>query len=478
MTLKFIDLFAGLGGFHKALQQLGHECVFASEIDDELRALYRVNFPDATDKVWGDIREFKHKVPRHDILCAGFPCQPFSKSGAQHGILDQTRGTLFHEILDILKVHEPEYVLLENVGNFERHDSGQTWKIVRESLDALGYEVRGTEHVTSGGSGLLSPHHLGYPHTRERFFIVGRRGKLPARPFPPVNRHSITSLNDIVEPADELSHADKRETQLSLSHRECIEHWNALLATLPENDVPLPSFPLWSDELDASYPFEDVTPFSCDLHLLEECLNLQDEGKSLTRFEMLALLPIYARTKQDRFPMWKQRFIQQNRDWFREYRGYFTDEWVRKLRTFPASHRKLEWNIKGGERDLWQHVLQFRPSGLRVKRYTSSPALIAMTPTQIPILGPEQRFLSRTEGLKLQGFPSDHRIPMSRDAAFQALGNAVHVGVVSEIAKRFLPTLTNGNASPTYIESLSEPQQSLPYDSPVTSPVSMLISAP
>ena len=101
--LRFIDLFAGLGGFHVALTRLGHECVFASELDEELRGIYARNFQYMQGKVYGDIREWKHKVPAHDFLCAGFPCQPFSKSGAQLGLKDETRGTLFHEILDILE---------------------------------------------------------------------------------------------------------------------------------------------------------------------------------------------------------------------------------------------------------------------------------------------------------------------------------------------------------------------------------------
>ena len=105
--LRFIDLFAGMGGFHRALTALGHECVFASEIDDEMRALYLKNFPTMKDRVFGDIRQAKDKVPTHEILCAGFPCQPFSKSGAQLGTSDETRGTLFHESLEILKIKMP-----------------------------------------------------------------------------------------------------------------------------------------------------------------------------------------------------------------------------------------------------------------------------------------------------------------------------------------------------------------------------------
>ena len=140
--MRFVDLFAGLGGFHEALKELGHECVFASEIDSELRSLYELNFPGTAHKIFGDIRECKDLIPTHDILCAGFPCQPFSKSGTQLGLKDKTRGTLFHEILYILEKNRPEYIVLENVGNFERHDNGRTWQIVRENLEGLGFRNR------------------------------------------------------------------------------------------------------------------------------------------------------------------------------------------------------------------------------------------------------------------------------------------------------------------------------------------------
>lgn len=239
-TLKFVDLFAGIGGFHVALSRLGHECVFASEIDEELRHHYQYNFPSMKGKVFGDIRAAKSSIPDHDILCAGFPCQPFSKSGGQLGTKDETRGTLFHEILDILEHKRPRFVLLENVGNFGRHDGGRTWKIVRERLMNLGYNVVGTEHRTpstgkdwrdvgspaansgrdagvatsrqAGGHGLISPHHFGHPHHRERFFIVATLGTLPNPPFPALSRQSRTSLNDIVQSLNELSPADAKAT--------------------------------------------------------------------------------------------------------------------------------------------------------------------------------------------------------------------------------------------------------------------------
>ena len=139
--MRFIDLFAGLGGFRLALERLGHECVFASELDGELQEVYNRNFPKGP-AIQGDIRLSKDLVPPHDLLCAGFPCQPFSKSGSQAGLTDKTSGTLFHEILDILRVHKPTFVILENVGNFGRHDEGRTWRIVNTTLESLGYEVK------------------------------------------------------------------------------------------------------------------------------------------------------------------------------------------------------------------------------------------------------------------------------------------------------------------------------------------------
>ena len=451
--MRFIDLFAGLGGFHAALADLGLECVFASEIDPDLRELYTENFPSMRAKTRGDIRllETKNAIPPHDILCAGFPCQPFSKSGSQKGLTEPTQGTLFHQIVDILRKHKPGFVFLENVGNFERHDNGRTWRIVRESLETIGYQVKGTEHVTTGGDGLLSPHHLGHPHTRERFYIVGRlNGNLPEKVFPDIDRFRVTTLQDIVQRADELSDEDKKEAALTPLQRACINHWDDLLQRIPDA-VDLPSFPIWTDELDARYPYEHQTPYTMTTRALKRSLSSHpDFAYDMTHEELLRLLPSYARSRDAVFPEWKVRFIQQNREWLLANKRCFSTEWISQLRTYPASLRKFEWNCNGEERKLWKHVLQFRPSGLRVKRYTSSPALIAMTSTQIPILGPEHRFLTRIEGLRLQGLKDDHKLPDSRVAAFRALGNAVHAGVVREIASRFLSANGLQQNSSTY----------------------------
>jgi DNA (cytosine-5)-methyltransferase 1 len=430
--MRFVDLFAGLGGFHRALGSLGHECVYACELDEELGSLYKLNFPQAARVTFGDIRSTFDRIPPHEILCAGFPCQPFSKSGSQTGALDKARGTLFADVVRVLDRHRPEYVFLENVGNYQRHDGGRTWQIARDALLELGYYIQATAQVATGGTGLLSPHHLGYPHTRERFFVVGRRTPWDRDVFPSRRWSGRTTLTSILQDDDELTPLDRLETRLSDGQHKCIEHWNAFLHQLP-GSVRLPSFPLWGDELSAIYPYIDTVPANLRVHELQRVTRYRGSTR-ITRSELLQRLPAYARDPGPTFPNWKAKFIRQNRTFWRGASPYLSREWRRDLRAMPASFRKLEWNCQGEERDLWQHVLQFRPSGLRVKRMTSSPALVAMTSTQIPVVGPAHRFLTRVEGLRLQDFGDDHLLPLSRADAFRALGNAVHVGLVRAIA--------------------------------------------
>jgi len=158
--LKFIDLFSGIGGFHLALEGQGHQCVFASEIDKYARVIYENNFG---LKPHGDIKPIKAEdIPAHDILCAGFPCQPFSIAGKQAGLID-TRGSLFLEIVRIAKYHQPKMLLLENVANLQRHDGGRTFEIIKNELQNIGYQVY--HKILNSGD-------FGTPQQRKRIYIV------------------------------------------------------------------------------------------------------------------------------------------------------------------------------------------------------------------------------------------------------------------------------------------------------------------
>ena len=186
--MKFIDLFAGIGGFHLALTSLGHECVFASEKKDSLAKLYEKNFEIEPNR---DITKVDlADIPYHDILCAGFPCQPFSKAGSQKGLEDERNGSLFDHIVAILKHHRPSYVILENVRNLESHDEGRTWTYIKDRLEnELGYQIQ---------SRILSPHNFGIPQHRERFFIVGSLAGMEHFSWPEVI-NTTTSIHDYLD---------------------------------------------------------------------------------------------------------------------------------------------------------------------------------------------------------------------------------------------------------------------------------------
>jgi DNA (cytosine-5)-methyltransferase 1 len=181
----FIDLFAGIGGFHIALENLGGKCVFASEIDEDCVKTYAVNFGHYPS---GDITKVKPlDIPNHDILCAGFPCQPFSISGKMKGFED-TRGTLFFNILEIVKEKQPKVVFLENVKHLKYHDGGKTLKTIIKHLEELGYK---TEWA------VLNAKDFGLAQNRERIIIIGNKDK--RFDFAKIGKVDSKKLRDILE---------------------------------------------------------------------------------------------------------------------------------------------------------------------------------------------------------------------------------------------------------------------------------------
>jgi DNA (cytosine-5)-methyltransferase 1 len=203
---KFIDLFAGIGGFRIALEGIGAKCVFSSEWDKNSQKTYKGNFGEMPH---GDITKIhESKIPRHNVLCAGFPCQAFSISGKQRGFKD-ARGTLFFDLARIAKYHQPEVVYLENVKNLVKHHHGNTLKIILRILDEIGYDPYYKILVAS---------HYGVPQARERIYIVGFRKDLDISYFRfPRPTYKKIYVKDILE--------DEEKTKELVINRTDIQLW-------------------------------------------------------------------------------------------------------------------------------------------------------------------------------------------------------------------------------------------------------------
>lgn len=439
-AFNFIDLFAGLGGFHLALEELGGECVFAAEWDPTLNALYEKNHH---LQPWLDINTLdsdaliEAEVPDHDVLTAGFPCQPFSKSGSQLGFEHTAQGRLFFAVLDILRVKQPRRFILENVPNILKHQGGDTLETIRRELKDIGYDVVVEQY---------SPDNFGIPQVRHRAYFIGSRDSLEGFEWPERGSDPTSILSVI---------ADEPKIIRSIAERTeyAIDMWGDFLRR-SEGTRLSSSWPLWAMEFGATYPYDDETPAGIwDRRKVRGLSGLGLRGvfgvdlDGLTLAEQYDNLPSHARRQGDfRFPQWKQTYICENREYYRKNRSWI-DPWMQKWKPWdlPSSFQKFEWNAQGGDRDIDAYVLQIRASGVRVKRPHTAPSLIAMTQTQVPILGAKlsggvRRYMTVAECAKLQSLDGI-ALPESDIAAYRALGNAVNAKVVRAIADPLIGSL-------------------------------------
>lgn len=404
-AFRFIDLFAGIGGFHAVGHGMGGKCVAAVEIDKAAAKVYERNWG---IPALGDINDLANDevvlIPEHDVLFAGFPCQPFSKSGAQRG-MDEARGTLYWSILRIIQERRPAMVLLENVRNIAGPRHAHEWQVIIETLREEGYRVAEVPTV-------FSPHLLpkskgGRPQVRERVFIAATRlpdgyrdDDLKADPLV-IARPSkgVKPVKWSLEASGVLD-ADHHAAGCELTDQErlWIDAWDDFVQVMWEarEGRRLPGFPLWADHW--------VLPSELDI--------------------------------PEDTPKWKADFLVKNATFYEGHKAVI-DKWTAKWGVytdkFPASRRKLEWQAQDSPR-LWDTVMHFRPSGIRAKAPTYLPALVAITQTSI--IGPRERRLSPREAARLQGLPDwfdfgDQKAP----ATYKQLGNGVSIGAVWHILR-------------------------------------------
>jgi DNA (cytosine-5)-methyltransferase 1 len=441
--MRFVDLFCGIGGFHAALHRLGHECVFATDIDKAAADTYESNWgePGGFD-VHGDIREVLDEIPEMDVICAGFPCQPFSKSGSQKGFQDQTRGTLFHDICHLAEKHKPKVLFLENVPHLVKHDGGNTFAVIQKRIEELGYDFQWS---------ILSPHKFGVPQVRTRVYMVAIRKDLSGgRDFSFPNEMCEIEL-------DVRSVLDKKvDSKYALSEKELawLNMWEEFLINV-NTETKLPGHPIWAD----SFIGDETLPGDLSQYTKAELLEIGREWsnygwvktvkKSMNKTQIIKAISL---------PLWKQNFVKKNRILYKENKK-FIDEWLNKWNIFgfdadgkrliPVSRTKFEWQAGPDSRTNWENVFQFRPSGIRVKRGNYFPALVAMA--QIPVVGWLKRHITPKECARLQSFDVDgiygkpFKLGDNDGQAYKQLGNAVNVNMIYLIQGRIDDFLSGSN---------------------------------
>ena len=224
---------------------------------------------------------------------------------------------------------------------------------------------------------------------------------------------------------------------------KCLDIWQEFLELVPRHEkIP---HPLWSMEFGATYRYERTTPWATEVETLSRYKGALGSSlcRATTKKDMLALLPSHARTHQARFPDWKIGFIRKNREFYTRHKDWL-DIWIDKIKEFPSSFQKLEWNCQEKDprheiRRIKDHMIQIRASGVRVKRNTTAPSLVAMTAKQVPIIGWESRYMTPVECKRLQSMDGI-RLPIRSSKAYAALGNAVNVKVAQLVAEALLAT--------------------------------------
>lgn len=381
---NFIDLFCGIGGFHQALSKLGGTCVFASDKDEKCRDVYKKNYHLTPV---GDITKVNiDTIPDFDILCGGFPCQSFSNSGKKKGFEDK-RGQLYEYIIDIARLKKPKFMFLENVKHIRKIDNGKVLEHIIEKINEIGYNVSLTE---------LSPHQLGIPQQRERVVFICIR-------------------NDIYDIDKNINYSPP-ETRINLE-------------SIFEKDKSKTNKYKISDEV------EKV------LNIWDTMIKEFDIGENLSPTILCnEFQKIYSENEFANLPKWKQDYIQKNKPIYNKYKEKW-ETWLninKEILSKREVYGKLEWQAGKKLKDdsIFNHFIQIRQSGIRVKKAKYFPTLVAIV--QTPIYAKEKRYITPRECARLQSFPDNFIIHENDQTAYKQFGNAVNVDVVHFVISKTL----------------------------------------
>lgn len=389
---KFIDLFCGIGGFHQALMRFGpqFECVFACDIDAKCREVYEKNYglKPASDITKINIAE---DVPDFDILCAGFPCQSFSNSGKKKAFEDP-RGNLFENILQIATSKRPSFMFLENVKHIKKINNGSVFAHILKRINESGYIISEEKQIFE-----LSPHQLGIPQQRERIIFVCIRQDLynPAKEIiinPPKKK---IQMDRIIE---DKNIVDKKY-KIAKEIEEILEVWDEMIKVFAVGETLSPT--IMCNEFYKTYTPEE--------------------------FALLAA--------------WKKDYITKNKPLYLKYQAQW-DAWYMKHQTLLQKKEifgKLEWQVgkkKSEEDSIFDYFIQFRQSGIRVKKANYFPTLVAIV--QTPIFAKERRYITPRECARLQSFPDTFIMHENDHTAYKQFGNAVNVDVVHYVMNEVL----------------------------------------
>ena len=403
--MKYVDLFCGIGGFHQGIERVfpDAKCIFASDFDFPVSEVYKNTY--GID-CYNDIKlDETHKIleqkvlennGQFDVLFAGFPCQSFSKAGSQQGFKDTNKGILFFQVADILEKYHPRFAILENVRNLISHDNGKTWKTIYKKLRKIGYTVE--PHM-------ISPHYLGIPQLRERIFIVCIYD--PNHEIEKINiewpeRRNLNTYNFEGKKIDEYLDINVDDKYYIDDDKiNIINIWEELRLSIEKNGGHFIS-PIWSYYLN-----EKPIPSS--------------------------------------YPEWKKKLIEKNKNFYYENREII-DNWKEKynsLKFTSRSNRKFEWNASSSIQSVWDGIIQFRTSGIRVKNNKCFPTFVAIN--QTPIIGKYKRYITPLEISRLYGFNNLNLNKKDDQQSYKQLGNTVCVDIVACIVEQMLNNYNGGN---------------------------------